>query len=521
MRTSFTGMDPAALLPASSGSVAGPSHVPLALVVGAGFGGLAAAIRLSAMGYRVQVLEKLDGPGGRAYVRRQDGFTFDGGPTIITVPFLFEELWGLCGRKLSDDIDLRLMDPFYRVRFDDGTHFDYSGDPERMRAEVARVSPDDVAGFDKFVAEADLCYQLGFEALGCKAFDSIFDLLAALPSMARMRAWRTMHGLVASYFKHPKLRMAMSLQTLLIGGNPFSVTGVYSLINALERRYGVYSAMGGTGAIVQGMVNLLQARGVPLRCNAEVKRIMVEDGRATGVQLATGEQLSADIVVCNSDTAWTYRNLVAPEHRRHWTDQRIERGRYSMSLFVWYFGTDRQYTDVPHHTMVLGPRYEGLLTDIFRHHRLADDFSLYLHRPSATDPSVAPSGCDTFYVLSPVPHLQSGTDWAQQAEPYRQAVCRRLEETLLPGLSQHVISSHVMTPQNFQDVLLSFKGAAFGLEPLLLQSAWFMPHNRSEDVENLFMVGASTHPGAGVPGVLMSAKALQTVVPQLHGSKHV
>ena len=521
MRTSFTGMDPAALLPASSGSGAGPSHVPLALVVGAGFGGLAAAIRLSAMGYRVQVLEKLDGPGGRAYVRRQDGFTFDGGPTIITVPFLFEELWQLCGRKLSDDIDLRLMDPFYRVRFDDGTYFDYSGDPERMRAEVARVSPDDVAGFDKFVAEADLCYQLGFEALGCKAFDSIFDLLAALPSMARMRAWRTMHGLVASYFKHPKLRMAMSLQTLLIGGNPFSVTGVYSLINALERRYGVYSAMGGTGAIVQGMVNLLQARGVPLRCNAEVKRIMVEDGRATGVQLATGEQLSADIVVCNSDTAWTYRNLVAPEHRRHWTDQRIERGRYSMSLFVWYFGTDRQYTDVPHHTMVLGPRYEGLLTDIFRHHRLADDFSLYLHRPSATDPSVAPSGCDTFYVLSPVPHLQSGTDWAQQAEPYRQAVCRRLEETLLPGLSQHVISSHVMTPQNFQDDLLSFKGAAFGLEPLLLQSAWFRPHNRSEDVENLFMVGASTHPGAGVPGVLMSAKALQTVVPQLHGSKHV
>ena len=521
MRTSFTGMDPAALLPASSGSGAGPSHVPLALVVGAGFGGLAAAIRLSAMGYRVQVLEKLDGPGGRAYVRRQDGFTFDGGPTIITVPFLFEELWQLCGRKLSDDIDLRLMDPFYRVRFDDGTHFDYSGDPERMRAEVARLSPDDVAGFGQFVAEADLCYQLGFEALGCKAFDSIFDLLAALPSMARMRAWRTMHGLVASYFKHPKLRMAMSLQTLLIGGNPFSVTGVYSLINALERRYGVYSAMGGTGAIVQGMVNLLQARGVPLRCNAEVKRIMVEDGRATGVQLATGEQLSADIVVCNSDTAWTYRNLVAPEHRRHWTDQRIERGRYSMSLFVWYFGTDRQYTDVPHHTMVLGPRYEGLLTDIFRHHRLADDFSLYLHRPSATDPSVAPSGCDTFYVLSPVPHLQSGTDWAQQAEPYRQAVCRRLEETLLPGLSQHVISSHVMTPQNFQDDLLSFKGAAFGLEPLLLQSAWFRPHNRSEDVENLFMVGASTHPGAGVPGVLMSAKALQTVVPQLHGSKHV
>jgi phytoene desaturase len=472
------------------------------------------------MGYRVHVLEKLDGPGGRAYVRRQDGFTFDGGPTIITVPFLFEELWALCGKKLADDVDLRLMDPFYRVRFDDGTHFDYSGDPDRMRAEVARISPSDVSGFDKFVTEADMCYRLGFEALGCKAFDSIFDLLSAIPSMARMRAWRTMHGLVSSYFKHPKLRMAMSLQTLLIGGNPFSVTGVYSLINALERRYGVYSAMGGTGSLVRGMVGLLAERGVQVRCNAEVKRINVEAGRATGVELANGEQLRADIVVCNSDTAWTYRNLIAPEHRRHWTNQRIDRGRYSMSLFVWYFGTDRKYDDVPHHTMVLGPRYKGLLTDIFQHHRLADDFSLYLHRPTATDPSVAPPGCDTFYVLSPVPHLESGTDWSQHAEAYREAVCRRLEETLLPGLSQHVISSHVMTPQDFHDQLLSFKGAAFGLEPLLLQSAWFRPHNRSEDVEGLFMVGASTHPGAGVPGVLMSAKALETVVPPLQRSIH-
>jgi phytoene desaturase len=499
----------------------GPADRPLALVVGAGFGGLAAAIRLSVMGYRVEVLEKLDGPGGRAYVRRQDGFTFDGGPTIITVPFLFEELWALCGRTLSDDIDLRLMDPFYRVRFDDGTHFDYSGDPERMRAEVARISPSDLPGFDRFVLEADLCYRLGFEALGCKAFDSIFDLLAAIPSMARMRAWRTMHGLVASYFKHPKLRVAMSLQTLLIGGNPFSVTGVYSLINALERRFGVYSAIGGTGALVQGMVGLLKERGVPVRCSSEVKQILIENGRATGVELAGGQRLAADIVVCNSDTAWTYRNLVAPEHRRHWTNRRIDSGRYSMSLFVWYFGTNRKYDSVPHHTMVLGPRYEDLLTDIFRHHRLADDFSLYLHRPTATDPSVAPKGCDTFYVLSPVPHLDSGTDWASHAEPYRQAVCQRLEQTVLPGLSQHIVSSHVMTPQHFQDDLLSFKGAAFGLEPLLLQSAWFRPHNRSEDVESLFMVGASTHPGAGVPGVLMSAKALQTVVPTLRRNTHV
>jgi phytoene desaturase len=504
----------------SSAGIRASGQAPTAIIVGAGFGGLAAAIRLSVMGYRVQVLEQLDGPGGRAYVRRQDGFTFDGGPTIITVPFLFEELWQLCGRRLSEDVDLRLMDPFYRVRFDDGTHFDYSGDPERMRAEVERISPQDVAGFDAFVNEADLCYRLGFEALGSKAFDSVFDLLAALPSMARMRAWRTMHGLVASYLKHPKLRIAMSLQTLLIGGNPFSVTGVYSLINALERRYGVYSVMGGTGALVQGMVKLLENRGAVLRCNAEVKRIDVENGRAQGVTLKSGETLKADLVVCNSDTAWTYRNLIAPEHRRHWTDARIDKGRYSMSLFVWYFGTDRQYPDVPHHTMLLGPRYEGLLRDIFKHHTLADDFSLYLHRPTATDSSVAPPGCDTFYVLSPVPHLDSGTRWADHAEAYRKAVERRLEETILPGLGAHVVSSHVMTPQDFHDRLLSFKGAAFGLEPLLLQSAWFRPHNRSEDVENLYMVGASTHPGAGVPGVLMSAKALQSVVPPV-GEVHL
>jgi phytoene desaturase len=328
-----------------------------------------------------------------------------------------------------------------------------------------------------------------------------------------MRAWRTMHGLVSGYFEHPKLRIAMSLQTLLIGGNPFSVTGVYSLINALERRFGVYSAMGGTGAIVQGMVKLLDERGVPVRCNAEVRQVVIENGRATGVELAGGERLRADIVVCNSDTAWTYKHLVAPQHRKHWTDQRIESGRYSMSLFVWYFGTDKQYTDVPHHTMVLGPRYEGLLTDIFKHHKLTDDFSLYLHRPTATDPSVAPAGCDAFYVLSPVPHLDSVTDWAAITESYKNAVAQRLEETLLPGLRSHVISSHVMTPQDFQDRLLSFKGAAFGLEPLLLQSAYFRPHNRSEDVKGLFVVGAGTHPGAGLPGVLSSAKALESVLP--------
>jgi phytoene desaturase len=351
--------------------------------------------------------------------------------------------------------------------------------------------------------------------MGDMAFDKITDLLAAIPDFMRMGAWRSLYSLVAKHFRNEKLRIVMSFHPLLIGGNPFAVTCAYALINSLERTWGVHSAMGGTGAIVQGLVNLLKGRGVHIRCNAPVTQIGIENGRACGVQLASGEFMPADIVVSNADTAWTYKHLVAPEHRRVWTDRKIDNGKYSMGLFVWYFGTSRQFHDVPHHMMVLGPRYQGLLQDIFKRHHLAADFSLYLHRPTATDPSLAPAGCDTFYVLSPVPHLDSGTDWAAQAEPYRAAIAQALHETVLPGLQDCIVSSKVTTPQDFQDRLWSYKGAGFGLEPLLLQSAWFRPHNRSEDVPGLFVVGASTHPGAGVPGVLMSAKALETVVPHV------
>lgn len=489
------------------------ANAPHAIVIGSGFGGLASAVRLSAKGWRVTVLEKLDAPGGRAYVHHRDGHVFDAGPTIITVPFLFDELWALAGKKLSDDVALRSLDPFYQIRFHDGDVFHYSGNPDKMRAEVRRISPSDAAGYERFMAEADHCYRLGFEALGAKAFDTVGDLITASPAIFRMRGWRSLHAMVASHLKHPKLRTAMSLQSLLIGGNPFSVTCIYSLINALERQWGVHWAVGGTGRLVQGLVGLLQGQGGALRCNAEVSRIEVDRGRATGVTLASGERLAADIVVSNADTAWTYRHLVEPQHRRHWTDRRIDKGRYSMSLFVWYFGTRRQYPGVPHHMMLLGPRYKELLADIFRRHKLADDFSLYLHRPTATDASMAPPGHDTFYALAPVTHLDSGTDWAAQAEPMRRAIAELLDRTVLPGFQQHLSTSFVTTPQDFHDRLLSFKGAAFGLEPLLMQSAWFRPHNRSEDVDGLYMVGASTHPGAGVPGVLMSAKALDSVVP--------
>jgi phytoene desaturase len=486
---------------------------PHAVVIGSGFGGLAAAIRLGARGWRVTVLEKLDAPGGRAYVHRRDGFTFDAGPTIITAPYLFDELWALCGRRREDDVELRALDPFYRIRFDDGSHFDYCGDPLRMRAEVARFCPADVAGYDRFMQAAESCYRIGFEGMGSLAFDSVADLLRAVPAMARMRGWESIYTLAARHLTDPKLRIVFSFHPLLIGGNPFSVTCVYSLIASLERRHGVHWAMGGTGALVRGLVGLLAGQGTPVRCDAQVRRIRVEGGRAAGVELVGGERIDADIVVSNADAAWTYRNLIEPQHRRHWTDAKIDRSRYSMSLFVWYFGTRRQFPDVPHHMMVLGPRYRELLTDIFRHKKLADDFSLYLHRPSATDPSMAPPGCDAFYVLSPVPHLDSGTDWAERAEAYRETIAEALERTVMPGLRESIVTSLVMTPQDFQDRLLSYKGAAFGLEPLLLQSAYFRPHNRSEDVEGLFMVGAGTHPGAGLPGVLSSAKALESVLP--------
>ncbi|MDO9134702.1 phytoene desaturase family protein, partial [Hydrogenophaga sp.] len=327
---------PPATRPAPSGPLPDAPH---AVVIGSGFGGLASAVRLAAKGWRVTVLEKLDAPGGRAYVHHQNGHVFDAGPTIITVPFLFEELWALAGRKLSDDIELRALDPFYRIRFDDGDEFNYSGDPDKMRAEVRRISPGDSAGYERFMAEADHCYRLGFEALGDKAFDTVGDLIKASPAIFRMRGWRSLHAMVAAHLKHPKLRMAMSLQSLLIGGNPFSVTCIYSLINALERKYGVHWAVGGTGRLVQGLVSLLEGQGGVLRCNAEVQRIEVDQGVATGVTLASGERIAADIVVSNADTAWTYRNLIEAKHRRHWTDRKVENGRYSMSLFVWYFGT--------------------------------------------------------------------------------------------------------------------------------------------------------------------------------------
>jgi phytoene desaturase len=486
---------------------------PHAVVVGSGFGGLASAVRLGARGYKVTVLDRLDKPGGRAYVFEQDGFRFDAGPTIITAPFLLEELWDLCGKTFSDHIDLRPMNPFYDIRFDDGSVFHYSGDAAAMEAEVARFNPTDVEGYRRFMAVSKQVYEFGFEKLGMKHFASILDMIKVVPKMLTLKGHRTVFGLVSSYIKDPKLRMVFSLHPLLIGANPTTVTAIYILINHLERQYGVHFAMGGTGSLVKGLVDLIEGQGNSIRCNADVAEIIVEQDRATGVRLQTGERISADIVVSNADSAWTYKHLLPNGRRDRWSDRKLERARYSNGLFVWYFGTNKRYEDVPHHMMLLGPRYEGLLKDIFGRKVLAKDFSLYLHRPTATDPSLAPDGCDTFYVLSPVPHLQADIDWTETAEPYRQAIEAHLSQTVLPGLGDHIISSRMMTPLDFQTRLLSYRGAGFGMEPVIWQSAWFRPNNISEQIDGLYLVGASTHPGAGIPGVLTSARVLDQVVP--------
>ena len=496
---------------------------PRAVVIGAGLGGLAAAIRLGARGYRVTVIDKLEQPGGRARVFEDDGFVFDAGPTVITAPFLLEELWELAGARLEDDVELREVTPFYRIRFDDGSSFDYTGDADAMREEIRRFSPGDVAGYERFLEHSERIFDIGFSTLAHVPFDSFGDMARIVPAMARLENYRTVHGLVAKYVEDERLRQVFSFHPLLVGGNPYSCSSIYTLIAFLERKWkactlpwaepvGIVRGIGG----VRSSGSRWRASGSRPRRSQE---ILVEDRSSeAGVRLVDGERISADVVVSNADSAWTYRHLVAPAHRRSWPDWRIERARYSMGLFVWYFGTDRRYEDVAHHTILLGPRYEALLDDIFHKLVLADDFSLYLHRPTATDPSMAPDGCDAWYVLSPVPHLDAGVEWEHEAERYRARIASHLSETILLGLEDHIVTSRTLTPRGFYDDYLAFKGAAFGLEPVLHQSAWFRPHNRSEDVEGLYLVGAGTHPGAGIPGVLSSARVLDTVVPDVERS---
>jgi len=490
-----------------------------AVVIGAGFGGLAAAVRLRVMGWEVTVLEALDQPGGRARVFQRDGFTFDAGPTVITAPHLIAELFALAGRDPRDYYSLVPVDPFYRILFHDGSALDYSGDEERLLAQIARFDERDVDGYRRLAKMSEKIFETGFTKLAHQPFGNFSDMLRVLPAMLRLKSYRSVHGLVSRYIRDPRLRQAFTFEPLLVGGNPFRTPSIYLLIHWLERKWGVHFAMGGTTSVVNALVQLLLELGVEVRLNTPVEEIVVEHGRAVAVTTADGSRLPADLVVSNADPSWVYSRMIAPSPGRRHTPRSVSRVRQSMSLFVGYFGTRRTYPEIAHHTILLGPRYEGLLDDIFDARPLADDFSLYLHAPTRTDPSLAPPGCETFYALSPVPNLRAGIDWEREGEPYFARIRESLERRLLPGLEASLATSFQMTPLDFEQTLRSVDGAAFGPEPVLTQSAWFRYHNRSRDVEGLYFVGAGTHPGGGIPGVLSSAKVLARVVPRPVGAR--
>lgn len=485
-----------------------------AVVIGSGFGGLGSAVRLATRGYDVTLLEARDMLGGRAYVYRQDGFTFDAGPTVITAPFLIDELFEGAGRRTEDYVKIVPVDPFYKIEFHDGTSFSYNADEAATVEKIRQLAPQDVDGYQRMIRAAKAIFEKGFVELSAKPFLKFTDMLKIAPDLVRLQSHLTVYQFAARYVKDDRLRRVFSFHPLLVGGNPFSTTSIYALIHHLEREWGVHYAMGGTGSVVSALGKLFEELGGKTRLSTAVNQIVVENGKVAGVKTEAGETIAADIVVSNADVNTTYRKMVAPEHRRRWTDGKLNRMKYSMSLFVIYFGTRKQYPDVEHHTILLCERYKELLADIFDRKVLSEDFSMYLHRPSKTDPSMAPEGCDCFYVLIPVPNQLSGIDWTKEAKPFRDRVMSWLDQNYLPGLNENLATERYFTPLDFETVLRSHAGAAFSFEPIFTQSAWFRPHNASEDVEGLYFAGAGTHPGAGLPGVLCSAKIVEDLVCQ-------
>lgn len=482
------------------------------VVIGSGFGGLATAVRLQARGYQVMLLEARDQLGGRAYVYRQDGFTFDAGPTVITAPFLIEEIFQSAGRRMQDYVTLVPVDPFYRIEFHDGRHFEYNGNEEQTERRIRQFAPSDLEGYRAMIRKARDIFQKGFVELSDRPFLHFTDMLRIAPDLAKLQSYRTVSGFVGQYIKDPLLQRVFSFHPLLVGGNPFQTTSIYALIHTLEREWGVHYAMGGTGSIVRALGRVFEELGGVVRLSTPVKRVLLDGRRVIGVETATGEQIPAEAAVSNADVANTYRKLIPSSSRRKFTDAKLDNMRYSMSLYVLYFGTSRQYEDIRHHTIILSERYQELLEDIFVNKQLSDDFSLYLHRPTATDPSMAPAGHDCFYALIPVPNQLSGIDWTEKARPFRDRIVKLLEDNYLPGLSHSIVTERIFTPLDFETTLDSYRGSGFSFEPVFSQSAWFRPHNASEDVEHLYFAGAGTHPGAGVPGVLSSAKIAEKLI---------
>lgn len=484
------------------------------IIIGTGFGALGAAVRLAARGCQVELFEKRDKPGGRAYVYEIDGFKFDGGPTVITAPFMFDDLFALAGKKREDYIKFVPCDPFYRIFNHDRRMFDYNGDEDFTLSEIEKWNPSDKQGYLDFIKTTKAIFNKGFIELADKPFLNFTDMLKVAPDLIKLQSYKSVYSYVSSFVKDDFLRQCFSFHPLLVGGNPFDTTSIYAMIHYLEREWGVHYAMGGTGAIVKGLCDLVEDLGGKIHLEREVDEILIEGRKVKGIRLKSGEIHTADAVVSNADVPFTYMNLIPAKYRRKYSDAKLKRMKYSMSLFVIYFGTNRRYTDtsLKHHNIILGPRYKGLLDDIFHTKKVAKDFSLYLHMPTITDPSLAPEGCESFYVLSPVPHLESGTDWTTFAKTYRDRIMQFLEDNYLPDLQKHIVAEHYIDPLHFQDTLNSYLGSAFSVEPILTQSAWFRPHNRSEDFDNLYFVGAGTHPGAGLPGVLSSSVIAENLI---------
>ncbi len=484
-----------------------------AIVIGAGFGGMASALRLRAKGYDVRLIDRCPMVGGRAQVYEREGFRHDAGPTVITAPFLFEELFGLFGERLEDSLKLVPLQPWYRFVFSDGDHFNYGGTLEETLAEIGRIEPRDRDGYLALLAHSRRIFEVGFTQLSAQPFHRFTTMLNQVPRLVSLRNYETVWSMVRRHLRSEKLRQAFSIQPLLVGGNPFDTTSIYGLIHFLERAYGVHFAMGGTRAVCAALSELMKRQGVEIQLGTTVDSVVIENGRATGIRLESGIKLEADVIVSNADAAYLYRKMIPPAQQKVSTRLKLATAHYSMGLFVLYFGTTRTYPEVAHHTIWLGSRYRELLKDIFHRKILADDFSLYLHRPTATDPSFAPAGCDSFYVLCPVPNQQANLDWAVEAPRLRNRIVAALDRTILPGLRETITADFYKTPDDFAHDYLSVHGAGFSVAPLFRQSAWFRFHNRAEGIENLYLTGAGTHPGAGLPGVLCSAKVVDALIP--------
>ena len=479
-----------------------------AVVIGAGFGGLALAIRLQSAGVDTVLVEARDKPGGRAYYWEKDGFTFDAGPTVITAPDALEELWALSGHRMAEDVTLAPVNPFYRLSWVDGTQFDYSNDDAALAAEIAKLDPTDIAGYRRFLDYSAGVYTQGYEKLGQVPFLDFTSMVKAAPHLAKYQAWRSVYSMVSSFVKNEKLRQALSFHTLLIGGNPMTASAIYALIHKLERDGGVWCAMGGTNRLVAGMARLFERLGGVLRLGDPVVEIETLGERATAVVTKGGERFEADAVASNADLIHSYRDLLKGSRSAQRTAARLQKKRISPSLFLVHFGIKGTWPGIPHHMILFGPRYKGLLDDIYDHGVLSQDFSLYLHHPTVTDPSLAPEGHSTFYALAPVPHLgKFPVDWNEIAPVLEKRILDEVGRRLIPDIHERIVTKFSYAPNDFRDDLNAHLGSAFSLEPILSQSAYFRAHNRDDSIPNLYFTGAGTHPGAGIPGVIGSAKA--------------